>query len=1245
MAPAYDNYGRLSIFLLFLLCPHVFCESEPVSNTLKPDDSQCEQIKQPECLGIFPSNLTQFPNDELDFETQEEAGLQFHSFTPLLQTRCSPYLLPFLCGALYPLCVNGATVPICPYLCAMARHGCAQNMVRFGLDWKKSVQCLDLDFEEHDECLGVNGIEDVGLFIRLKVGQTLSKSKGRVEISKDNVTWGTVCDDFWDNDAATVVCRQMGFRWGIGYSLAHYGPGDSGQPIYLDEVVCDGDEKSLLECNSNTWGTHNCNHQEDASVSCYNVTARLNHASDQDNVGTVEISGIKGWSQVCDEGWDETDATVLCKELGFVHGYAITNADITKGDLSTFTDAFWKFNCTGKETTLANCTKADHWQGHCTNGNLAAAVCHKKHKDKVNNTIELRMINAENGNKKWGRLEILYQEVWGHICDRTWTDQAADVACKQLGYKGGIAYGTYNTPSKVAWISSLNCTGKESRIENCPTGSRKLWEPNFGCTAASVLCYDKSAPAISISGGGSQGRVEITYDGETGSICNTYWSKYDARVLCKSKGYVDGEVLNPSPSDGKVFLSKMRCDGTENSIFRCNNSGWDVYETTTCGGHATVMCYKNIRLSSSLNTRTHGIVEILLHNTWYALCGAGFNDINARVVCKEIGGFTNGTKLPVGAFGKYYGQTTMPDLICKGNETTVMDCNFDPLKSCSNQHYGYASVSCYNGSAEEDQFSLRDNKYGVVQLRRYGIIGEFCDSFWTDKNSDVLCRQLGFGGGKAAFYSRINKKQITAPYLGSFDCNGTEKSLSQCTERDPFICYSSLAAGAVCYLYQAPQVKLQDGGVNFGRVVISVDNEESTVCDTTWSQSEASVVCKELGFVSGESYNVPPGTGDVKLSNVWCTGLEKSLLDCDSLGWGRVTSSNCLNHQNDVGVYCFQNVRVVGGVKNSYFMTGRVEVRQEATGQDWRTVCADGINQAEANVICREVHYDRAIMLAPSFFGSLTISQVSKYIADIKCKGNETSITDCAITTELEGKCSIAHYNYASVLCVKNSDKDQSFTVKLSQKYHGAVMISQFGQDGTVCVDGWDEREANVTCRQFGYRGGVVLGPQEVFTRRQPVWFSEFNCTGEESKLQDCPRTTKVSLQCVRSIKDAGVLCYNSTGVQVRLNGPKDYFGTVEVVKDGQVGTVCDYDWTKNDARVLCRELNFPDGRPYKRSFYGAGKGSVVLSGFFCDGKEDRLLDCSSRGWYNVQSYCNSHQNDASVYCYRRGQFGQLDQF
>ena len=62
-----------------------------------------------------------------------------------------------------------------------------------------------------------------------------SSSEGRVEVNHLG-TWGTVCDDLWEDADARVVCRELGFTGGQALDDNEFGSG-SGQ-IWLDSVEC-----------------------------------------------------------------------------------------------------------------------------------------------------------------------------------------------------------------------------------------------------------------------------------------------------------------------------------------------------------------------------------------------------------------------------------------------------------------------------------------------------------------------------------------------------------------------------------------------------------------------------------------------------------------------------------------------------------------------------------------------------------------------------------------------------------------------------------------------------------------------------------------------------------------------------------------------------------------------------------------------------------------------------------------------
>ena len=100
------------------------------------------------------------------------------------------------------------------------------------------------------------------------------------------------------------------------------------------------------------------------------------------------------------------------------------------------------------------------------------------------------------------------------------------------------------------------------------------------------------------------------------------------------------------------------------------------------------------------------------------------------------------------------------------------------------------------------------------------------------------------------------------------------------------------------------------GGSSYyeGRVEVYYDNQWGTVCDDGWDDTDAGVVCRQLGFgSSGTSYSSAyfgQGSGPIWLDNVKCTRSEITLASCGHLG---INITRSCSHSEDAGVSCYES--------------------------------------------------------------------------------------------------------------------------------------------------------------------------------------------------------------------------------------------------------------------------------------------------------------------------------------------------
>eukprot|EP00438_Fugacium_kawagutii_P003115 Skav207542 [mRNA] locus=scaffold2063:27753:29729:+ [translate_table: standard] len=96
------------------------------------------------------------------------------------------------------------------------------------------------------------------------------------------------------------------------------------------------------------------------------------------------------------------------------------------------------------------------------------------------------------------------------------------------------------------------------------------------------------------------------------------------------------------------------------------------------------------------------------------------------------------------------------------------------------------------------------------------------------------------------------------------------------------------------------KIRLVDGTKMRGRVQVFYQTSWRDVCDDSWNDANAQVVCRQLGLAGGTASILWNGTGDFGMDEVACSGFESQLGHCSFRGWG---IHDCRPHEA-AGVEC-----------------------------------------------------------------------------------------------------------------------------------------------------------------------------------------------------------------------------------------------------------------------------------------------------------------------------------------------------
>ena len=314
----------------------------------------------------------------------------------------------------------------------------------------------------------------------------------------------------------------------IATARADFGRGNTSRPIWLDQVTCLGAEPALSQCHHREIGGHDCGHYEDAGVICDGMWPRLSYLSPLP-----------------------------------LHSPSHSSFPLPLLPLT--------FPPPSPSSPLTFPPPTSDGSG--------------------STTLDVRLIDDDGfSNNTYGRVEIMFQGVWGTVCDDLWDIRDAQVVCRLVlacGVQGSAGMWCAGQCWHVVCRAVLACGVQVSAGMWCAgqcwhvvcrsvlacgvQGSAGMW-----CAGQCwhVVCRSVLACGVQVSAG-MWCAVPFLI------LCHV--SLFQSLSLFHSRmlGFYDairaGSGRFTVRGSGPIWMDNVACQGNETSLGECSFPGWGIH--------------------------------------------------------------------------------------------------------------------------------------------------------------------------------------------------------------------------------------------------------------------------------------------------------------------------------------------------------------------------------------------------------------------------------------------------------------------------------------------------------------------------------------------------------------------------------------------------------------------------------------------------------------------------------------------